>query len=338
MTDVSRLEFIPLPSESEIVSRWSDCRTPYVSVVCATYNHVLYIENAIRGFLLQQTSFPFEIVIHDDASTDGTSEIVLNYVKQYPCLIKYILQKENQFSLGRKVNPLAVEFTKGKYIALCEGDDFWISRNKLQAQINEMKKNPACSISFHSASALKKNGHVSKVARHADNIFIYPTEKLIAEDGSFCPTASLIFKREVFDSLPDWFYKKAPVGDYYLQVFGSISGGALFLPMEMSVYRVLSAGSWTENLFQNKDVGKLISHYEKSIDCLSELDKYTDSRYSESIRRAKSLQALSVSILFFRNRCIKKSIDYFFTSWLHHRSLILLKFVSVFKRWVQSSK
>lgn len=118
-------------------------QTPLVSICCITYNHVNYLRDAIEGFLMQETSFPFEIIIHDDASTDGTSEIIQEYSNKYPELFVTILQKENQWSKGggsiyvRFVYPRA----KGKYIALCEGDDYWTDPLKLQKQVDFLEAN-----------------------------------------------------------------------------------------------------------------------------------------------------------------------------------------------------
>jgi len=118
-------------------------KKPVVSVCCTTYNHEKFIQQAIEGFLIQKTTFPFEIIIHDDASTDRTAEIVRRYAEKNPHLIKIILQKENQYKKGmlsgsyfgfeplvRNVLPIA----QGQYIALCEGDDYWTDPTKLQKQ------------------------------------------------------------------------------------------------------------------------------------------------------------------------------------------------------------
>ena len=99
---------------------------PLLSICCVTYNHESFISQCLDGFLMQQTDFPFEILIHDDASADGTANIIMEYEAKYPDLIKPIYQTENQFSKGIKIS-VTFNFprAKGKYIALCEGDDYW---------------------------------------------------------------------------------------------------------------------------------------------------------------------------------------------------------------------
>ena len=101
-------------------------RQPVVSICCPTYNHVNYIEAAICGFLAQETTFPFEIIVRDDASTDGTAEIVRQYSRRYPNIIRAVIEKENQLNKG--VRPIHVwpSLATGEFIALCEGDDFWV--------------------------------------------------------------------------------------------------------------------------------------------------------------------------------------------------------------------
>jgi len=107
--------------------------TPLVSICCMTYNHEPYIRQCIEGFLIQKTSFSFEIIIHDDASSDKTADIVREYSMKYPTIIHPILQVENQFSKGVKIFQTYVQHRiKGKYIAFCEGDDYWIDPQKLE--------------------------------------------------------------------------------------------------------------------------------------------------------------------------------------------------------------
>jgi len=113
-----------------------------VSVVCITYNQVSYIEKAFKSFLMQKTNFKFEIIIHDDASSDGTKDILKKYSSLFPDKIILILQDKNQYSQGINIfNSYIYPIVRGKYIALCEGDDFWTDSNKLQIQFNYMENN-----------------------------------------------------------------------------------------------------------------------------------------------------------------------------------------------------
>ena len=116
--------------------------TPLVSIVCTTYNHENYIRQALDGFIMQQCSFPIEVIVHDDASTDNTAAIIREYAQKYPDIIKPILQTENQYSKGYNIwEYLFTQVAKGKYIAICEGDDYWIHPLKLKIQVDFLEKN-----------------------------------------------------------------------------------------------------------------------------------------------------------------------------------------------------
>ena len=117
-------------------------RKPLVSICCLTYCHKPYISQCIEGFLMQETSFEYEIIIHDDASNDGTREILEEYASKYPTLFKLILQDENQYSKGIDVMAILFSYATGKYIAMCEGDDYWTDPLKLQKQVDFLEKNP----------------------------------------------------------------------------------------------------------------------------------------------------------------------------------------------------
>jgi len=131
-----------LRTEAEIMRGWPPDNKTLVTIVCPAYNHEKYIEEAIKGFLIQETNFPFEIIIHDDASADNTPKIIQQYEKQYLKIIRPIYQTENQYS--KKIKPwsdIAFPLSRGKYIAICEGDDYWTDPLKLQKQVDFLEKN-----------------------------------------------------------------------------------------------------------------------------------------------------------------------------------------------------
>ncbi len=135
-----------------------ETQEPLVSICCITYNHEKYIRYAIESFLMQKTDFPFEIIIHDDASTDRTADIIREYEIKYPEIIKPIYQTENQYSKGVKPSFLTFKKSKGKYIALCEGDDYWTDPLKLQTQVAFLEKNPNYVITYTALEAFDENG------------------------------------------------------------------------------------------------------------------------------------------------------------------------------------
>lgn len=128
-------------SQEEVIKNWQG-NQPAVSICCITYNHESYIEEALNGFLIQETNFPFEIVIHDDASTDNTARIIKKYEKKYPAIFRPIYQTENQKSKYKSgMNPrFNFPRAKGKYLALCDGDDYWSDPYKLQKQVDFLEE------------------------------------------------------------------------------------------------------------------------------------------------------------------------------------------------------
>lgn len=150
-------------TEEEIMSGWDSQSPILASVCCITYNHENYIREALDSILLQETDFPFEIVVHDDASTDGTAEIVLEYAKKYPRLIRTIMQSENQFSKGGLIS-LRFVFpeARGKYIAICEGDDYWRDKTKLQQQVTFLEDNPEYVITYTDCQPFDESGFLDQ--------------------------------------------------------------------------------------------------------------------------------------------------------------------------------
>ena len=127
--------------------------TPLVAIRCITYNHAPYIRQCLDGFVMQRTDFAFVAIVHDDCSTDGTDVIVREYAQRYPHIIKPIFETENQYSKGdgslSRIMTQACNKTGAKYIALCEGDDYWTDPLKLQKQVDFLENHPECSCCVH---------------------------------------------------------------------------------------------------------------------------------------------------------------------------------------------
>ncbi|MCK7645411.1 glycosyltransferase [Shewanella sp. JNE10-2] len=232
--------------ESDITKHWIHDEKIYVSIVCITFNQESYISDAIESFLAQVFTHRFEIVIHDDCSTDKTSEILNAYKERYPNIIRLVLQNQNQFSKGHKILPLAAKYAIGEYLAICEGDDFWIDRNKLQLQFDLIMESPNTDICFTSAYMLHEIGRFNHYASYSSIARTFTLSEVVRGGGMFMPTGSIMLNRNVFNRLPYWF-NHVPVGDLFLQIIASINGGASYLPNVTTVYRLNSVGSWSSS-------------------------------------------------------------------------------------------
>ena len=221
-----------------------------VSIICTAYNHEKYIRDALEGFVMQKTNFKFEALVHDDASTDGTAAIIREYAEKYPDIIVPIIQTENQFS--KKVgitHNILMPMAKGKYIAICEGDDFWTDENKLQLQVDFLESHPDYTACVHNSTLryCMKNKKdrliVSKKEEH-DVLF----EDVVWGMENAYQTSSLVVRREFVCTMPD-FYKiaqKYSFGDFPRAIWYTIVGKVHFFPYDMSTYRLMSTPtSWS---------------------------------------------------------------------------------------------
>ena len=275
-----------------------------VSVYCLAYNHAKYIGKTLEGFVSQKTDFRFEVLVHDDASSDDTASIIREYEEKYPDIIKGIYQTENQYSkrIGI-INTFLVDKICGKYVAICEGDDYWSDPYKLQKQVDALEKNPQCSMCVHKTAEIYESGEATGK--------VYPettAEGGVVESRDFLDmcrkysfhTSSYMFRAEEwikYRKNPPEFKKACRVGDEtYMLYFGQLSP-IYYIPDIMSAYRRGVPSSWSMKQAQNMDVEKILKHPREMIETLRLFDEFTGYKYHDIVVLRSAGMKMKVAVL-----------------------------------------
>lgn len=321
-----------------------------VSICCLVYNHKDYIRKALDSFLMQKTNFKFEVLINDDCSTDGTTDIIKEYEAKYPDIIKPLYHKENQYSKSTRTgNMMSILFNfprvRGKYVAMCEGDDFWTDENKLQKQFDILEANPDCAFCAHTVRCTNEKGEPL-----ADTI---PLKGDVAEGmltskdavNGICrfpymfQTSSYFFRSEylpeITERTPDFFEYSSSMDVLFMLYFSS-KGKVHFSEEEMSCYRLQSSSSIMSalNTKNNSRAQKMIAHYSNHLKSLRAYNEYTLHTYDESVSFAirKSEYHLMLLKGEYKQLFSKKYRDVapLFLSKSSKKELLQLKLFSVF--------
>lgn len=269
-----------------------------VSVFCLTYNHADYIRDCLEGILMQKTTFPIEICIYDDASTDGTSEIVREYQSKYPKQIKSFISEKNMFSqtddFTRYLRMALRSLLDGELIAICEGDDYWTYENKLQIQYDYMMNNKECVLSAHASKWLDCRDNSVMEYRPYDCEIDLSAEDVIYHKNGDLTTASFMVRKECF--FLDEAFPKCEVGDYPLELYALLKGKIHYFNKIMCTYRYSRPESWGTML-----TGKRIRYCKHSLSMaafLDEYDKYSKRAFHEYVIRKKHNYMLSVNVVY----------------------------------------
>jgi len=220
---------------------------PLVSICCITYNHEKYIRDAIESFLMQKTDFPFEIIIHDDASTDRTADIIREYEKKYPDVIKPIYQTENQYSKGVNTAFITFKKAKGRYIAICEGDDYWTDPMKLQIQVTFLEKNPDYVITYSAIKPFDENGILKTDFGGALKDL---SEEQLKRAASIY-TLTTCFRNVIKEFPPE--FSIAKIGDLIIwSLLGAYGKGKFIGEIKPGAYRVHDGGVFSKRSLKEK--------------------------------------------------------------------------------------
>ncbi|MBE6857481.1 MAG: glycosyltransferase family 2 protein [Ruminococcus sp.] len=255
-----------------------------VSILCLAFNHEKYIRETLESFVSQKCDFRYEVLVHDDASTDSTAEIISEYAEKYPDIIRPVLQKENQHSQRIPIwKTHVVPLIRGKYVAMCEGDDYWTDPLKLQKQYDILEKNPDCSMCVHKVNDVNEDGTPTELFRPAKDLaegkidtagFLKIQTKYPFQTTSFFMRADIWIE---YINNPPQFRLVADVGDEPMLLNMVAKGNIYYLPECMSAYRKFSIGSWSAKTKKNSE--KHLIHTRKMYEMMSAYNEYTGNKY-----------------------------------------------------------
>ena len=259
-----------------------------VSVYCLAFNHEKYVGQTLEGFVNQITDFKFQVIVHDDASKDGTAAIIRSYEEKYPEIIKGIYQTENQHSqripiTKKHILPNVI----GKYVAICEGDDYWTDPYKLQKQVDMLEQNTDCFLCVHKTEEIYANGEKSgtvfpkkeiSAGRISSRDFLKLCQSYSFHTSSYMLRADE-WKKYTMD--PPEYRRVCDVGDEaYMLHFGQL-GDVCYVSDIMSAYRRGVEGSWSDRNAKATDPARLAKHPIAMINTLKEFDKATENKYHD---------------------------------------------------------
>jgi glycosyltransferase involved in cell wall biosynthesis len=216
--------------------------TPLLSVCLITYNHRKFIREAIEGVLMQEVTFPWELIIADDFSTDGTREIILEYKQKFPDLIKLVLQDRNVGAYKNWMDLLTA--AKHKYIAYFEGDDYWLDPNKLQKQVDFLEANPEYVISYHDAKVIDTNGNVMQQTISRKEFKRDNTSEELIKFKFHIPTVGILFRNVILEYPPE-FAKVANGDTFLISLLGKYGGSKYQSDIQPAMYRHHGGGVWS---------------------------------------------------------------------------------------------
>lgn len=276
---------------------------------CATYNHSAYITDTMNGFVMQQTDFPFVCTIMDDASTDGEQDVIRRFVEENfdlqdasvayekdadyghilfaqhktnkNCYFAVILLKENHYSQRKSKAAYLTEWMDTKYIAFCEGDDYWTDPHKLQKQVEYMEAHPNCTLCCSDALILDSK-EVLSWKRYVSDCAV-PVEDVIVGGGMWLQTVTFVYRVGLWSEYPDCC-RKCHVGDYPLAIWAALNGDVYYFSDVTAVYRHKSEGSWTSRI-ELLSARDQIKGWRSEVDMLKGLDEWSKGRYNDAFNQ-----------------------------------------------------
>lgn len=271
-------------TKEEIVKNWKgDSDNPLVSIRCIAFNQKNYIEEALDSFLTQKTTFPFEVVVHDDASTDGTDSIIKEYENKFPDIVRGLYETENQYSKHDGSLPKIINSAlKGKYVAFCEGDDYWLDENKLQKQVDFLESNPDYGLCYSQTKIFSQ-----KENRLEENTFGFSFNGFddLVQNGNCIPTLTVCLRWDLYKKYLEEvnpYGRHWLMGDYPAWLYFASKSKIKFFEEATGVYRVLG-----ESLSHSKDPKKQAGFIKSTID----IQKFFFEFAGKNIEESRSFNA-----------------------------------------------
>lgn len=248
-----------------------------VSICCLVYNQAQYVEDMLRGIFMQKVNFDYEVIIHDDASTDGTIEILKKYKEKYGDIIELLLEEENQYSKGVIISKnILYPCVKGKYMILLEGDDYWIYEGKLQAQYDLMEAHPEVSLCYHNALVYDEGRNMADLCICDQKTGYISDRDIICTTHGWYPTASLFCRASYLLEQPDLL---PATGDEGIRTYMACRGKLYFINQAWSVYRQYLEGSFNARYCENIEIAK--TYNKKLLRYFISFNEYSDRRFEE---------------------------------------------------------
>lgn len=280
-----------------------------VSVIMITYGHEKFIRQAIEGVLMQQCDFTVELIIANDSSPDNTDAVVQDVLSHHPNAhwIRYVRHEKNRGMMPNFV--FALQQATGKYIALCEGDDYWTDPYKLQKQVDFLEANPDYVLCFHKVKILKPSGEIVDdfITKVPDN---YESQETLARLGNYIHTPSVVF-RNIIREFP-YEFSLSPIGDYFLYMLLAGHGKLKYFDEQMAIYRE-GVGVWSAktDYFRNLKTAQTHALIVSAMSKFPLMTKILNARISNFIERFKN--EISPSDLSLLNTCKAVEEEILFT-------------------------
>jgi len=301
-----------------------------INVSIITYNQEKYIAKAIESVLAQEVNFKYEIIIGDDCSSDGTREILRYYENKYPDIIQLILHPRRYDEIpGRTNNMTNLYNCRGKYIAMLDGDDYWVSKDKLQRQVDFLEQNPDYVITFHDTLEISEHEDSLPQYNHEKHKFLLKDRSFTIKDvasGWFMQTSTLVFKNHLIGEFPEWF-RNVYSADYALHFLLSKHGNIFYFKNLLSV-RLLNKTSFTAR-FNSSEWFYNIKKEELKIfkNAFKELD----------FSRIESSHLLGYAIFSFKQKSYFKALYYLGRSFFKDQKYFKLYLDKFTKRVLKKS-